>query len=166
MSLTPELQKHLQDGAFIPAHPLALTREKQLDENAQRRLTRYYMEAGVGGIAVGVHTTQFEIRDPQFNLYEIVLRLAMEEIEKAQLQRPFLKIAGVCGNTEQALKETKIAKELGYDMVLLSNGGLQDYSEKELIDRTKVVTNELPVFGFYLQPAVGGAIKFEVMSPL
>ncbi|MEK5206147.1 dihydrodipicolinate synthase family protein [Psychrobacillus sp. FSL H8-0510] len=158
MSLTPELQKHLQDGAFIPAHPLALTREKQLDEYAQRRLTRYYMEAGVGGIAVGVHTTQFEIRDPQFNLYEIVLRLAMEEIEKAQLQRPFLKIAGACGNTEQALKETKIAKALGYDMVLLSNGGLQDYSEKELIDRTKVVANELPVFGFYLQPAVGGRI--------
>ena len=82
----------------------------------------------------------------------------MEEVEKAQLQRPFLKIAGVCGNTEQALKETKIAKALGYDMVLLSNGGLQDYSEKELIDRTKVVANELPVFGFYLQPAVGGRI--------
>ena len=158
MSLTPELQKHLQDGAFIPAHPLALTSEKQLDEYAQRRLTRYYMEAGVGGIAVGVHTTQFEIRDPQFNLYEIVLRLTMEEVEKGQLQRPFLKIAGVCGNTEQALKETKIAKALGYDMVLLSNGGLQDYSEKELIDRTKVVANELPVFGFYLQPAVGGRI--------
>ena len=158
MSLSPELQKHLQDGAFIPAHPLALTSDKKLDEYAQRRLTRYYIEAGVGGIAVGVHTTQFEIRDPQFNLYEIVLRLAMEEVEKAYLQRPFLKIAGVCGDTEQALKETKIAKELGYDTVLLSNGGLQEYSEKELIDRTKVIANELPVFGFYLQPAVGGRV--------
>ena len=158
MSLSPELQKLLQEGAFIPAHPLALTSDKQLDEYAQRRLTRYYTAAGVGGIAVGVHTTQFEIRDPQFNLYEIVLRLAMEEVEKAQLQRPFLKIAGVCGGTEQALEETKIAKALGYDMVLLSNGGLHEYSEKELIERTKVVANELPVFGFYLQPAVGGRI--------
>lgn len=158
MALSQDLQKHLQDGAFIPAHPLALTSDKQLDEYAQRRLTRYYIEAGVGGIAVGVHTTQFEIRDPQFNLYEIVLRLAMEEVEKAQLQRPFLKIAGVCGGTEQALEETKIAKALGYDMVLLSNGGLHQYSEDDLIERTKVVANELPVFGFYLQPAVGGRI--------
>ena len=158
MSLSLELQKHLQDGAFIPAHPLALTSDKQLDEYAQRRLTRYYMACGVGGIAVGVHTTQFEIRDPQFNLYEIILRLAMEEVEKAQLQRPFLKIAGVCGGTEQALEETKIAKVLGYDMVLLSNGGLHQYSEDDLIERTKVVANELPVFGFYLQPAVGGRI--------
>lgn len=158
MTLSQELQKHLHEGAFIPAHPLALTSDKQLDEVAQRRLTRYYLEAGVGGIAVGVHTTQFEIRDPKFNLYEIVLRLAMEEVEKAQLQRPFLKIAGVCGGTEQALEETKIAKALGYDMVLLSNGGLQDYSEKELIERTKAVAEELPVFGFYLQPAVGGRI--------
>ncbi|MCZ8531958.1 dihydrodipicolinate synthase family protein [Psychrobacillus psychrodurans] len=158
MALSQELQIHLQDGAFIPAHPLALTSDRQLDEYAQRRLTRYYVAAGVGGIAVGVHTTQFEIRDPQFNLYEIVLRLAMEEVEKAQLQRPFLKIAGVCGDTEQALEETKIAKALGYDMVLLSNGGLHDYSEKELIERTKVVAEELPVFGFYLQPAVGGRI--------
>lgn len=158
MALSQELQKHLQDGAFIPAHPLALTSDRQLDEYAQRRLTRYYMAAGVGGIAVGVHTTQFEIRDPQFNLYEIVLRLAMEEVEKAQLQRPFLKIAGVCGDTEQALEETKIAKALGYDMVLLSNGGLHQYSEDDLIERTKVVAEELPVFGFYLQPAVGGRI--------
>ena len=82
----------------------------------------------------------------------------MEEVEKAQLQRPFLKIAGVCGGTEQALEETKIAKALGYDMVLLSNGGLHQYSEDDLIERTKVVANELPVFGFYLQPAVGGRI--------
>lgn len=158
MALSPELIKYLHDGAFIPAHPLALTRDKKLDEKAQRRLTRYYMEAGVGGIAVGVHTTQFEIRDPAFNLYETVLRVAMEEVEKAQLQRPFLKIAGVCGGTEQALKETKIAKALGYDMVLLSNGGLNEYSEKELLERTKEVANELPVFGFYLQPAVGGRV--------
>ncbi|MFJ5768984.1 dihydrodipicolinate synthase family protein [Psychrobacillus sp. NPDC093180] len=158
MTLSPELKEHLHEGAFIPAHPLALTINKQLDEEAQRRLTRYYLEAGVGGIAVGVHTTQFEIRDPSFNLYEIVLRLAIEEVEKAQLQRPFLKIAGVCGGTEQAIKETKIAKSLGYDIVLLSNGGLNEYSEKELLIRTAEVAKELPVFGFYLQPAVGGRV--------
>ena len=153
-----ELHQHLHDGAFIPAHPLALTSNKKLDEKAQRRLTRYYLEAGVGGIAVGVHTTQFEIREPAFNLYETVLRMAIEEVEKAQLKRPFLKIAGVCGETQQAVSETKIAKALGYDMVLLSNGGLNDYSESELLDRTREVAKEMPVFGFYLQPAVGGRV--------
>lgn len=158
MSLSKELTTHLHAGAFIPAHPLALTVDKKLDEKAQRRLTRYYMEAGVGGIAVGVHTTQFEIRDPQFNLYETVLRMAAEEVDKARLNRPFLKIAGVCGGTEQAIAESRIAKKLGYDMVLLSNGELNDLSEKELLDRTREVAKEIPVFGFYLQPAVGGRV--------
>ena len=158
MSLSKELTTHLHDGAFIPAHPLALTVDKKLDEQAQRRLTRYYMDAGVGGIAVGVHTTQFEIRDPVFNLYETVLRMAAEEVEKAELNRPFLKIAGVCGGTEQAIAESKIAKKLGYDMVLLSNGGLNDLSEEELLARTRVVAKVMPVFGFYLQPAVGGRV--------
>lgn len=158
MALSEELKKHLHDGAFIPAHPLAITEDKRLDEEAQRRLTRYYIEAGVGGVAVGVHTTQFEIRDPRFNLYETVLELAMEEIQKAKLDRPFLKIAGVCGQTEQAVKEAKTAKDFGYDMVLLSNGGLNEYSEKELIERTREVAAIIPVFGFYLQPAVGGRV--------
>lgn len=158
MALSEELKKHLHDGAFIPAHPLAITEDKRLDEEAQRRLTRYYIEAGVGGVAVGVHTTQFEIRDPRFNLYETVLELAMEEIQKAKLNRPFLKIAGVCGQTEQAVKEAKTAKDFGYDMVLLSNGGLNEYSEKELIERTREVAAIIPVFGFYLQPAVGGRV--------
>ncbi|MBE1554705.1 dihydrodipicolinate synthase family protein [Sporosarcina limicola] len=158
MSLSMKLKRHLHEGAFIPAHPLALTSEKQLDEKAQRRLTRYYLDAGVGGIAVGVHTTQFEIRDPAFNLYETVLRMAAEEVDKAGLNRPFLKIAGVCGGTEQAVAESKIAKKLGYDMVLLSNGGLNDLSEKEVLDRTREVAKEMPVFGFYLQPTIGGRV--------
>lgn len=158
MALTDELKQHLHDGAFIPAHPLAITQDKQLDEEAQRRLTRYYIDAGVGGVAVGVHTTQFEIRDPQFNLYETVLKLAMEEIEKAKIDRPFLKIAGACGKTEQAVEEANTAKNLGYDMVLLSNGGLNEYSEKELIERTMAVSDIIPVLGFYLQPAVGGRV--------
>ncbi|MFJ7970199.1 dihydrodipicolinate synthase family protein [Psychrobacillus sp. NPDC096389] len=158
MTLSHELKALLHEGAFIPAHPLALTHDKQLDELAQRRLTRYYLEAGVGGIAVGVHTTQFEIRDPAFNLYETVLRLAMEEVKQAKIERPFLKIAGVCGEKDQAIAEVKLAKEIGYDMVLLSNGGLNDYSESELLERTVEVAKELPVFGFYLQPAVGGRV--------
>ncbi len=158
MVLSPEKWKLLHDGAFIPAHPLALTEQKQLDEASQRRLTRYYIEAGVDGIAVGVHTTQFEIRDPQFNLFEDVLRIGSEEVDKVNINRPFLKIAGVCGPTEQAIKEAKIAKHLGYDMVLLSNGGLNQYSESDLLKRTKLVADIIPIFGFYLQPAVGGRV--------
>lgn len=156
--LSQRLRDLLNEGTVIPAHPLALTHQKQLDEAAQRRLTHYYIESGVGGIAVGVHTTQFEIRDPAYNLYEPVLRMAVEEVEKANLQRPFLKIAGVCGPTEQAIKEAKLAKTLGYDLVLLSNGGLTGYSEKELLERTRIVADIIPVFGFYLQPSVGGRI--------
>ncbi|MBS4190182.1 dihydrodipicolinate synthase family protein [Bacillus sp. FJAT-49705] len=158
MALTPEKWELLHDGAFIPAHPLALTEQKQLDEASQRRLTRYYIEAGVDGIAVGVHTTQFEIRYPKFNLFEDVLRMASEEVDKANVNRPFLKIAGVCGPTKQAIGEAKIAKDLGYDMVLLSNGGLNHYSETELLERTRFVAEIIPVFGFYLQPAVGGRV--------
>ncbi|WP_102273739.1 dihydrodipicolinate synthase family protein [Cytobacillus massiliigabonensis] len=158
MELSPEKWTLLHDGAFIPAHPLALTEQKQLDEASQRRLTRYYMEAGVDGIAVGVHTTQFEIRDPKFNLFEDVLRIASEEVDKAKLNRPFLKIAGVCGPTEQAVEEAKIARNLGYDLVLLSNGGLNHYTEADLLRRTELIAEVIPVFGFYLQPAVGGRV--------
>ncbi|MEI3606437.1 dihydrodipicolinate synthase family protein [Pseudogracilibacillus sp. SE30717A] len=146
----------LHDGAFIPAHPLALTNDKQLDEKHQRALTKYYIDAGVDGIAVGVHTTQFEIRDPNINLYEKVLRIAMEEIEEQNMQRPFLKLAGICGGTEQAIKEAQIAKDLGYHLGLLSFGGLGQYTEDDLLKHTEEVAKIIPVFGFYLQPAVGG----------
>ncbi|WP_462409862.1 dihydrodipicolinate synthase family protein [Neobacillus sp. Marseille-QA0830] len=154
--LKAEIKKLLFEGTVIPAHPLALDENRNLDEPAQRRLTHYYMEAGAGGIAVGVHTTQFEIRDPQFNLYEKVLTLAAEEIQKKKLNRPFIKIAGICGLVEQAIKEAETAKSLGYDMGLLSNGGLTDLSEAEILDRTRKVAEIIPVFGFYLQPSVGG----------
>lgn len=152
------VKESLLEGAFIPAHPLALNEDKTLDEVSQRALTNYYIEAGVGGIAVGVHTTQFEIRDPQFNLYETVLRLAMEEVNKAKVASSFIKIAGVCGPVEQAIKEAKLAKSLGYDLVLLSMGGLNDLSEQALIERTKAVAEIIPVVGFYLQPSVGGRV--------
>lgn len=156
--LTDEKMAFLLDGTAIPAHPLALKADRTLDERHQRALTRYYIDAGAGGIAIGVHSTQFEIRNPEYNLYETVLSLAAEEIEAARLERPFLKIAGVCGKIDQALGETKIALSLGYDMVLLSMGGLGDLSEDELIERTKRIAEIMPVFGFYLQPSVGGRI--------
>lgn len=156
--LKNEIKKLLFEGTVIPAHPLALNEDRSLDEDSQRRLTNYYMDAGAGGIAVGVHTTQFEIRDPEFNLYERVLRLAVEEINKKKLTRPFIKIAGICGPVHQAVEEAQIAKGLGYDMGLLSNGGLAGLSEAELLERTRKVAEVIPVFGFYLQPSVGGRI--------
>ena len=154
--LKENIRQLLFEGTVIPAHPLALNEDRSLDEDGQRRLTNYYMDAGAGGIAVGVHTTQFEIRDPEFDLYERVLRLAVEEVNKKNLTRPFIKIAGICGPVHQAVEEAQIAKGLGYDMGLLSNGGLSGLSEAELLDRTRKVADVIPVFGFYLQPSVGG----------
>lgn len=152
------IQQHLKDGTVIPAHPLALNEDLKLDEIRQRLLTRYYIEAGAGGIAVGVHTTQFEIRDPEVNLLEPVLQLAAEEVHEAKLTRPFIKIAGICGPTEQAVKEADLAVRYGYHFGLLSPGGLAHFSETELLDRAKLVAEIIPVFGFYLQPAVGGRV--------
>lgn len=155
---TDEMTRALHDGLVIPAHPLALTEERRLDERHQRALTRYYMASGAGGVAVGVHSTQFEIRDPEHNLYEPVLRMAMEEIERARIDRPFIAVAGVCGPTEQALAETKIALELGYDAALVSMGGLKGWSESDHLERLRQVAAQIPVIGFYLQPSVGGRI--------
>ena len=148
----------LMEGTVIPAHPLALTEDRQLDEYHQRLLTQYYIASGVGGIAVGVHTTQFEIRDPKHNLYKTVLRLASEEVEEANLNRPFLRVAGVSGPTNQAVNEAIIARDLGYDIVLVSMNGLGNWSEEALIERARIIGMEIPVFGFYLQPAVGGKV--------
>ncbi|QHE53024.1 dihydrodipicolinate synthase family protein [Pontibacillus sp. HMF3514] len=156
--LDANVKRFLQEGTVIPAHPLALTKERQLDEERQRALTKYYIESGAGGIAVGVHTTQFEIRDNNINLYKKVLRLAAEEVEYAGLKRPFIKVAGICGATDQALSEAITAKDLGYDLGLLSMGGLQEFSEEEHLDRIKAVASVIPVFGFYLQPSVGGRV--------
>lgn len=156
--LSEELRKHLHAGTVIPAHPLALNADRQLDERMQRQLSRYYMASGAGGIAVGVHSTQFEIRDPEVNLYEKVLALATEEISNANLDRPFIKVAGLCGPTAQAVNESKIALKHGYDIGLLSMGGLQDWSEAQILERVKAVAAVIPVFGFYLQPSVGGRI--------
>ena len=148
------LREQLRKGLAIPAHPLALTRDRKLDERRQRALTRYYLAAGAGGIAVGVHTTQFEIRDPKFNLLKPVLELAREEMRATEI----VKIAGVCGDTKQALAEAELAKELGYDAALLSLAALKEAPVSKLIEHSRAIASVIPVIGFYLQPAVGGRV--------
>ena len=148
----------LQEGTVIPAHPLALREDRTMDEKKQRALTRYYIASGAGGVAVGVHTTQFEIRRPDLNLLEPVLNLAAEEIKKAPIDRPFIKVAGIVGPLRQAIDEAELAVKYGYHLGLLSMGGLQNLSESELIDRATAVAEKIPLFGFYLQPAVGGRL--------
>lgn len=152
------LRAHLLAGQVIPAHPLALTATRALDELRQRALTRYYMDAGAGGVAVGVHTTQFAIRRPEHGLYRPVLELAADTVRAwpRASASPFMLVAGAIGNTRQAVAEAGIAASLGYDMVLLSLGALPHASDTELIAHCRAVAEVLPVFGFYLQPAVGG----------
>ncbi|GIO05915.1 dihydrodipicolinate synthetase [Brevibacillus reuszeri] len=156
--LKTALHKKLMEGVVIPAHPLALDQTRSLDEARQRALTRYYVASGAGGIAVGVHTTQFEIREKEINLLEPVLRLAAEEIEQLGKADSFLKIAGICGPTTQAIAEAEVAAKLGYDLGLVSMGGLHDYSEVDLLKRVEEIAKIIPIFGFYLQPSVGGRI--------
>lgn len=147
-------QEVLRRGVVIPAQPLALNAERQLDERRQRALTRYYMDAGAGGLAVGVHTTQFEIRDPKYALFEPVLQLAMEEMRA----RDVVKIAGAVGKTPQATREAAFARDCGYDAVLLSLGAMREASVPELLAHARAVAQIIPVVGFYLQPSVGGRI--------
>ncbi len=155
---------HLQAGQVIPAHPLALTGARTLDERHQRALTRYYVAAGAGGIAVGVHTTQFAIRDPRHGLLRPVLELAAETADRALAAeagdgagpRPFVKIAGAVGDTRQAVADTELAAACGYHAVLLSLGGLGELDDARLIAHCRAVAEVLPLVGFYLQPAVGG----------
>lgn len=156
--LKEDIKALLQQGAFIPAHPLALKEDLSIDEESQRRLTRYYIASGVDGVAVGVHTTQFEIRKPEFNYLEPVLRMAAGEIEKKAGNKPFIKVAGICGPLENALEDARLAVQYDYDLGLLSMGGLQSQTEQQLIERTKAIAALIPVFGFYLQPAVGGRL--------
>ena len=152
--------KKLHEGTVIPATPLALTKDRQLDEKGQRLLMTYYLNSGVGGIATAVHTTQFEIRKPEIALFEPILKLVSSEIDAYEKEtgKVIVKVAGVCGPIEQAVAEAEIAKKYGYDAVLLSPGGLNHLSEDEMIERTKAVAEIMPVIGFYLQTAVGGRV--------
>ncbi|MCY3828624.1 MAG: dihydrodipicolinate synthase family protein [Rhodospirillaceae bacterium] len=142
-----------RNGTAIPAHPLALTAARTLDETRQRALSRYYIDAGAGGLAVGVHTTQFAIREA--GLYEPVLRLAAETAAD-RADGPLFLIAGVAGRTGQAVAEAQVAAGLGYHAVLLSLAAFRGASEDELIAHCRRIGEEMPVVGFYLQPAVGG----------
>lgn len=148
------LREKLLTGLVIPAHPLALNSQRHLDERRQRALTRYYLAAGAGGIAVGVHTTQFAIRDPKFGLLEPVLKLAAEESRG----RDIVKIAGVCGKAKQALSEAELAARLGYDAALLSLADLKHETLPQLLEHARVIAGVIPIIGFYLQPAVGGRL--------
>jgi dihydrodipicolinate synthase/N-acetylneuraminate lyase len=149
-----DVRQELLSGLVIPAHPLALTAERKLDERRQRALTRYYVAAGAGGIAVGVHTTQFAIRNPKFALLCPVLELAMEEMRGKRI----VKIAGVCGKQRQAQEEAELAASLGYDAVLLSSAELHDQPMAVLLDHARAIASTIPIIGFYLQSSIGGGV--------
>jgi hypothetical protein len=151
--LPPDVLAILRRGAAIPAHPLALDAARQFDRRRQRALTRYYVDAGVGGLAVGVHTTQFAIRD--IGLYEPVLAAAIED-SRAWTDRPLVMVAGVCGRTEQAVEEARKAVRLGYHAGLLSLAAFKGADMDTVIAHCRRVAEEIPLVGFYLQPAVGG----------
>jgi dihydrodipicolinate synthase/N-acetylneuraminate lyase len=158
--IDPQVRQILRCGMVIPAHPLALNSRRQLDVRRQRALTRYYSEAGAGGIAAGVHTTQFAIRDPRIGLFEPVLKLAAQTIIECEerLGRRLVRIAGICGDTAQALREAELAHELGYDAGLLSLGALPAATVPELIEHCRLVAERISLVGFYLQPAAGGRV--------
>jgi hypothetical protein len=153
-----EVKAVLDRGVVIPANPLALTKERKLDERRQRALCRYYIAAGSGGLAVGVHTTQFAIRDPEIGLFKPVLTIAAEEMSRADKSRkePLVRIAGVCGKTKQAVAEAELLRELGYHAGLLSLAAMKDADDNALLAHCKAVAEVTPVVGFYLQSAVGG----------
>src|SRR5438067_576760 len=158
--LDPAAAQALHAGVVIPAHPLALTADRKLDERRQAALTRYYCEAGAGGVAVGVHTTQFAIRDPRIALFQPVLRLAIDAVrdyERASGRR-VLKVAGVCGRTPQAVAEAQFARAAGYDLGLLSLAALPNATDDELIAHCRAAACEIAICGFYLQPSVGGRL--------
>lgn len=153
-----EVLSALHKGVVIPAMPLALNENKNIDEKYQRAIARYYLDAGAGGIAVAVHTTQFAIRDPEVNLFAEVLKILQEEFDHfvKQTQKPVIRIAGILGKTEQAIREASVAVSLGYQFGLLSLSAFKGASNAEIIEHCQKVSEHIPIFGFYLQPAVGG----------
>src|ERR1700732_1227172 len=150
-----DVRRLIADGTVLPAHPLALDADRKLDTIHQRALTRYYIDAGAGGLAVGVHTTQFAIRD--VGLYKPVLELAAETAA-GWTSRPLALVAGLVGSTQQAIAEAKIALGIGYHAGLLGLAAMKSASEDEIIAHCEAVAREIPLVGFYLQPAVGGVI--------
>ena len=156
--IDPSVAAVLGRGVVIPAHPLALTAQRKLDERRQRALSRYYLAAGAGGLAIGVHTTQFEIRDKNVGLLEPVLQLGREEMQRTGASRdePVVAIGGICGVTKQAVAEAQLLSRLGYHAGLLSLAAMADADDDALIAHCHAVADVIPVMGFYLQTAVGG----------
>ena len=163
LKLNTDKLSALEKGVVIPAVPLALNKNRKLDERRQRALLRYYLDASAGGLAVAVHTTQFEIRLPEFGLFRPILELAKEEHNRfvAKTNQQVILISGVIGQTAQAVNEARLAADLGYDAVLLSLAALREASNTELLNHCRTIAEIIPVIGFYLQSAVGGR-KFDV----
>ncbi|NLE29412.1 MAG: dihydrodipicolinate synthase family protein [Phycisphaerae bacterium] len=161
MSVSQDILTRLKEGQVIPANPLALTCDLKLDEVHQRALARYYLACGVGGLAVGVHTTQFKIHDPEVGLYQPVLELAMSVVQEKTREVPPILIAGICGKTGQAIKEAQLAKRLGYHFGMVSPTAFRTDPEEELIEHHRRISEIIPVMGFYLQPAGGGRFLSE-----
>jgi dihydrodipicolinate synthase/N-acetylneuraminate lyase len=158
--LPPEVVSNVRKGLVIPASPLALDDKRKFDPRRQKALVRYYIDAGAGGVACGVHSTQFEIRDPDVALFEPVLKLVsatMDEQAK-KIGRPIFKVSGVCGRTEQALKEARFAESNGYHACLLSLAAMAKEEIPAIIKHCRAVSEVMPIIGFYLQPAVGGRV--------
>jgi len=148
-----QIREHLLGGQVIPACPLALEKDGRWSEKHQRALARYYVDSGAGGLAVGVHSTQFEIRDPEHNLFKPVLELVAEE-----LPEHVAKIAGICGKTPQAKAEAEFALSCGYQAGLLSMKAVDDLAENDVLSHCRQIAETIPIIGFYLQPAVGGRV--------
>ncbi len=157
-TLSNALKEFLHGGLVIPAHPTALTKSTKLDERRQRALSRYYLDAGSDGLAISVHTSQFEIRE--VGLYRPVLELAKDEMDafNSKKSKQLFRIAGVLGKTSQALQEAQIAHELGYHAVLVSLAALKEEANNNLVEHCSAIAEVLPVIGFYLQPSVGGRV--------
>lgn len=158
--LDPRVRQVLSNGIVIPAHPLALRSDRRLDERRQRALSRYYIASGAGGLAIGVHTTQFAIRNPKVGLFKPVLELAAEEMDRADSNRsePLVRIGGICGDTAQAIREAELLVHLRYHAGLLSLAAAAALDDSALHAHCREVANIIPVVGFYLQPAVGGRL--------
>jgi hypothetical protein len=156
--LPEEIQLSLHRGVVIPALPLALNKDRKLDEKRQRALLRYYLDAGAGGVAVAVHTTQFEIRNPGVNLFEPLLGLAREEFDRFEVKggKKVIRIAGVIGQTEQASREARLALSHNYHAALLSLSAFPDASNETILEHCRALADQIPLMGFYLQAAVGG----------
>ena len=159
-TINPQIQSILQRGVVIPASPLALNAQRRFDPQRQRALWRYYSSSGCGGIAIGVHTTQFAIRDPKIGLFEPLLSLAAEELDRLDARRnePLLRIAGICGRTPQATAEAELARRLRFHAGLLSLSAMRDADDDALAAHCRAVAGVIPIVGFYLQPAVGGRV--------